>query len=476
MNLNSDICFTALRAKDTRFDGVFFVGIKSTGIYCRPICTARPAKRENCLFYSSAAAAEKAGFRPCLRCRPELAPGNAPVDMKSRLTAAAIHQIEDGLLQDENVSDLANGLGITDRHLRRIFKDELGVTPIEYAQTKRLLLAKHLLTDTRLPVAEIAYASGFSSLRRFNALFRERYRLNPTLIRKTAGGCQSGGSLNFELGYRPPFDWTSLINFLKLRSTPGIETVKNGHYYRTVSLGDQTGWLAVKPISRKPALKIEISTSLARSVLPVMARVKSLFDLTANPSEIESHLQSLPVKYPGTRVPGAFDGFEMAVRAILGQQITVKAATTLSGRFAAEFGEPIETPVKELSYLYPGPGKIAQLSIDDITKLGIIASRARSIIELAKAVSAREIRFSPDVDIDETLKKLCSVPGIGEWTAQYLAMRALNWPDAFPHTDLGIKKALNEDDPGKILETAEKWRPWRAYAAMNLWNTLEKQL
>lgn len=475
MTPNPDICFTALRSKDARFDGIFFVGIKSTGIYCRPVCTARPAKRENCLFFSSAAAAEKDGFRPCLRCRPELAPGNAPVDMKSRITAAAIHQIEDGLLQDQSVSGLAENLGITDRHLRRIFKDEFGVAPVEYVQTKRLLLAKHLLTDTRLSITEIAYASGFSSLRRFNALFRERYRLNPTQIRKSVKGRSCDRSLTFELGYRPPLDWMSILDFMKPRSTPGVEVVKYGRYYRTATIDDRTGWISVETVPGKPALRIVLSDSLTRSVLPVMARVKALFDLTANPSEIVTHLQSIPVKYPGIRVPGAFDGFEMAVRAILGQQITVQAATTLSGRFAAEFGDRLETPYKELLYVYPKANTIAGLCIDDIAKLGIIASRAQSIISLAGAVSHQEIRFSPGVDVEETMKKLRSLPGIGEWTAQYLAMRVLGWPDAFPHTDLGIKKALGEDEPQKILETAEQWRPWRAYAAMHLWKTLEKQ-
>ncbi len=474
MNLDPEICITALRAKDARFDGLFFVGVRSTGIYCRPICTARSARRENYLFFSSAAGAEKAGFRPCLRCRPELAPGNAPVDMKSRLAEAAVSYIEDSLLQEQSIADLACKLGVTSRHLRRVFRDEFGVSPVEYAQTKRLLLAKHLLTDTKLPVTEIAFASGFSSLRRFNTLLRERYKLTPTGIRKHAGSNDKNIPVSFELRYRPPMDWNSLLNFLEPRLTTGIEIIKGKRYIRTVDLEEQQGWLIVSPVRDKPALSIEVSVSLVPSIRLVMAKVKRMFDLRANPLEIESHLASIPVKHPGLRIPGSFNGFETTVRAILGQQITVKAASTLNARFAEKFGKRIDTPIKELRYVYPDPAGIASLTINDIAQLGIISSRARSIIELARAVSNGKINFSAGSDIESTIKMLSELPGIGEWTAQYVAMRVWGWPDAFPHTDLGIRKALGINNPKKILEIAEQWRPWRAYAAMHLWKLLEK--
>lgn len=475
MLLNPDICYSAIRSKDTRFDGLFFVGVQSTGIYCRPICPARTAGRDQCLYFSSAAAAEKAGFRPCLRCRPELAPGNAPVDMKSRLVEAAVSHIEDDLLQDRSVADLADQLGVTARHLRRVFKGEFGVTPIEYAQTKRLLLAKHLLTDTRLPVIAIAFASGFSSVRRFNALFRERYRLTPTNIRKYGNGYEGNLPVSFELGYRPPLDWEAMTGFLKPRLTPGVEMVRDGRYFRTVHRDGHSGWISAGPVPGKPVLQIEVSPSLIPVIRFVIARAKRMFDLTANPGEIEVHLEGIPVKHSGLRIPGTFDGFELAVRAILGQQITVKAASTLSGRFAARFGELVETPYAVLTSVYPGPVKIANTDIGEIATLGITASRAGTILALARAVTNGEIRLDPGTEVEETMEKLCRIPGIGAWTAQYIALRALGWPDAFPHTDLGIRKALGEDNHRRIGAIAEQWRPWRGYAAMHLWKSLEEQ-
>jgi len=473
MLLDQDICYSALQSKDQRFDGKFFVGIKSTGIYCRPICPARTANRKSCQFFPSAAAAEKSGFRPCLRCRPELAPGNAPVDMQSQLAGKAVSRIEDTLLQEESVAELAASLGVSSRHLRRTFRSQFGVSPIEYTQTKRLLLAKHLLTDTQLPVTQIAYASGFSSLRRFNTLIKERYRLTPTDIRKSGAQNERNLPVKFELSYRPPLDWDSLLNFLKPRLTPGTEMIKENRYFRTVKLAENSGWFSVSHRTDKPSLRVEVSLALVPSIRQIMARVKHMFDLTANPTEIESHLSSLPIQHHGLRIPGSFDGFETTVRAILGQQITVKAATTLHGRFMEAFGKPVETPYKELNQIYPDASAIASLSIDDIAQHGIISSRARSITELARAISNKEISLHPNVDIEDTLAKLLNIYGIGPWTAQYVAMRILSWPDAFPHSDLGIKKALGESDPKKILAIAEQWRPWRAYAALHLWKSLE---
>ena len=336
MILNSDICYKALRSKDSRFDGLFFVGVKSTGVYCRPICTARAAKKEYYSYYSSAAGAEKAGFRPCLRCRPELAPGNAPVDMKSKLAEAAVSFIEDSLVQDQSIEGIAKKLGVSGRHLRRVFRDEFGVSPIEYAQTKRLLLAKHLLTDTKLSITKIAFASGFSSLRRFNTLFRERYKLTPTSIRRNGSRYEKNMPVKFELMYRPPLDWDSLLGFLKPRMTEGIETVKGKRYLRTAEIEGNWGWFSVSPIKNKPALSVEVSVSLVSSIRLLMAKIKRMFDLRANPAEIESHLGSIPIMHHGLRIPGSFNGFETTIRAILGQQITIKAASTLSARFVEE--------------------------------------------------------------------------------------------------------------------------------------------
>jgi AraC family transcriptional regulator of adaptative response / DNA-3-methyladenine glycosylase II len=477
MLLNPDICYRAMSARDTRFDGRFFVAVSSTRIYCRPICTVKPPKRENCKFFPSAAAAEDAGYRPCLRCRPELAPGNASVDAVQRIAQAAARLIEDGAVNDAGTETVALRLGITDRHLRRVFQSEFGVAPIAFAQTQRLLLAKRLLTDTRLPVTEVAFASGFGSVRRFNTLFKERYRFNPTRLRKTAALVAPADALNFELSYRPPYDWDALIAFLGARTISGVEAIDGQSYRRTVRLstGDREhrGWIEVAPVKPKHALRVTISTSLAKTLPAVLARVKDLTDLSCHPTDVAQVLGTLATRHPGLRVPGAFDGFELAVRAILGQQITVAAARTLAGRFAATFGVKIETPFAGLTTLFPLPCEVAELKVGQIAKCGIISARARSILALARALSEGELTLAPGNNIEAAIDKLQSLPGIGEWTAQYIAMRALAWPDAFPHTDFGVMKALGEKNPKRVLAIAEAWRPWRAYAVVHLWQSLK---
>ena len=475
MELNPDTCYHAMLAHDTRFDGLFFVGVRTTGIYCRPICTARTPHQDNCRFYRSAAAAERAGHRPCLRCRPELAPGNARIYALDRLASDIAGHIEDGALTDSTVTQLAARVGISARHLRRVVESGFGVSPIELAQTQRLLLAKRLLTDTRLPITEIAFASGFASVRRFNALFKARYRLNPSDLRRLRPASMPAETLICELAYRPPLDWEALRNFLVSRASGGVECVDGERYARTARIGKHTGWLAAGPHPDKPLLRVEVSVSLAPVLLPTLARVKRLFDLNADPQQIAERLGTLAAKHPGLRVPCAFDGFEMAVRAILGQQISVKAATTLAGRFAASFGEPIATPFPLLTHLAPTPQCVAGLDVEQLTALGIVTARAKSILALARAVADGSITLQPGANVESTLARLIALPGIGEWTAQYIAMRALAWPDAFPHTDLGILKALGETNPKRVLERAENWRPWRAYATMHLWKSLEQE-
>lgn len=474
MNLDIDSCYRALLAHDPRFDGAFFVGVSSTKIYCRTVCTAKAPRRENCTFYISAAAAEQAGFRPCLRCRPELAPGNARIDAVSRLAAAAASRIEDGALTERNIEDLAGEMGITDRHLRRVIRHEYGVSPIELAQTQRLLLAKRLLTDTNLPIIEVAYASGFASLRRFNALFKERYRINPTDLRKARASDVPQETLLCELAFRPPLDWQALLLFLGGRAFGGVEMVSDNRYLRTVALGKHRGWTGVEPSTHKHTLRVELSASLAPALLPLLARVKCLFDLAAEPQGIAAHLGSLAAAHPGLRVPGAFDGFEVSVRAILGQRISVKAATTLGSRFAAAFGEPYETPFEGLTHLTPTPERVANANPEEIASLGVTVGRANAIIALAKAVAGGDILLEPGGDVEATEAKLMELQGIGVWTTQYIAMRALSWPDAFLPTDLGVCKALGESNPKRALQLAEAWRPWRSYATMHLWKSLEK--
>ncbi|MDQ4075314.1 MAG: helix-turn-helix domain-containing protein, partial [Chloroflexota bacterium] len=347
-----------------------------------------------------------------------------------------------------------------------------GVSPVELAQTQRLLLAKRLLTDTALPITEIAFASGFSSLRRFNALFQERYRMNPSTLRKGQAAEVPPQTLECELAYRPPLDWDTMLGFLGARATRGVESVEGQRYLRTASFGRARGWLVVEPSRRRHTLRVTLSASLAPAIRPTLACVKRLFDLAASPDAIAARLGSI-VKQPGLRVPGAWDGFEMAVRAVLGQQVSVRAATMLSGRFAAALGEPIETPFDSLTHLSPSAEHVAAATVEEVIALGIITSRARAIVMLAQAVAEGQLALEPGVHVPATLEQLQALPGIGTWTEQIIAMRALAWPDAFPHTDLGIRKALGEPDAKRVLERAEAWRPWRAYAAIHLWHSLE---
>ena len=480
VTLDPHTCYRALRARDARFDGRFFVAVSSTRIYCRPICTVRPPKRENCRFYPSAAAAESAGYRPCLRCRPELAPGNASVDATTRLAQAAASMMEDRTLDKTGLDAIAARLGVTDRHLRRAFRAEFGVAPVEFDQTQRLLLAKRLLTDTPLPIAEVAFASGFGSVRRFNALFRQRYRFQPNRLRgEMRQRVAADDTLYFELSFRPPFDWSGLCGFLDARAIPGVESLEGGRYRRCVAINhDGTrhlGWLAIEMSKKKPTLRVSISASLAKALPPLLSRVKALMDLACNPAEVDGALGALAKRHPGLRVPGAFDGFELGVRAILGQQVSVAAARTLAARFAASFGEPIETPFPVLTTVFPDAERVADLTAARVAQIGIPLARARSVVALAQAVADGSLVLAPHADVDAGLEKLRALPGVGEWTAQYIAMRALAWPDAFPHTDLGVMKALGEKDARRVLAASEAWRPWRAYAVMHLWQSLTKE-
>ncbi|MGQ0510986.1 MAG: AlkA N-terminal domain-containing protein [Betaproteobacteria bacterium] len=480
MTLDPHTCYRALRARDARFDGRFFVAVSSTRIYCRPVCTVKPPRRENCRFYPSAAAAESGGYRPCLRCRPELAPGNASVDATTRLAQAAASLIEDRTLEEDNLEAIAGRLGITDRHLRRAFGAEFGVSPVAFAQTQRLLLAKRLLTDTALPVTEIAFASGFGSVRRFNALFKQRYRLQPQQLRRAAAPAGARDTLNFELSFRPPYDWAAASAFLGARAVAGVESFEAGLYRRTARITvdgrDLLGWLEVGLSKKKPALRVAVSASLAKALPPVLSRVKALMDLSCQPAEVAQALGAsaeLRGFRPGLRVPGAFDGFEVAVRAILGQQVTVAAARTVAGRFAAAFGDPVATPFPALTMAFPTAQKVAGVPYGRIARLGMPGARAKTVLALAQAVAGGDLVLMPNADIEATLDKLRALPGVGEWTAQYIAMRALAWPDAFPHTDLGVMKALGEKDPKRVLAAGEAWRPWRAYAVMHLWQSLQ---
>jgi len=472
-------CYRALRARDSRFDGRFFVGVASTHIYCRPVCGVRLPRRENCSFFPSAAAAEAGGYRPCLRCRPELAPGFAVIDAPAAIARRAASLIDDGFLNEAGLEQLARRVGVTDRHLRRVFGDHFGVSPVQYAQTQRLLLAKRLLTDTALPVTEVAMASGFSSLRRFNALFGERYRLAPTRLREGARRGVAGASgdeepvMRFELAYRPPLAWDALLDFLRARTISGVEAVDARGYRRVVSLrvGDATaaGWIEVRHRSARRTLEVRVASGLQRAVPQVLARVKRLFDVDGRPDEVARVLGPLASATPGLRVPGAFDGFELGVRAILGQQVSVRAAHTVAQRVARRFGAEAATGVPGLGIAFPSPSVIAAARVDELAALGIVAQRATAIRALATALCDGRISLEPGGDVERELEALRALPGIGDWTAQYIGMRALGWPDAFPAGDLVVMRALGAKTPAQARAAAQAWRPWRAYAVMHLW-------
>jgi AraC family transcriptional regulator of adaptative response / DNA-3-methyladenine glycosylase II len=478
MTIDDDVCYRALTARDNRFDGVFFVGVKSTGIYCRPICTAKTPGRARCRFFTSAAVAEQAGFRPCLRCRPELAPGHAPVDQTRTIARAAALRIEAGALQNGNsLDDLAASLGLSSRQLRRAMRKELGVSPIELAQTNRLLLAKRLIAETQLSMAQIAFAAGFESVRRFNALFQAHYRLSPSSLRR-AKKAPSAESFQLSLAYRGPLAWEALLRFLAARAIPGVECVTESAYQRTVGIGDHRGWLRVSQDEGRRLLKVDVATALAPALPALLVRLRNLFDLDARPDVIAEHLSRDPrlaaslERQPGLRVPGAFDSTELAMRAILGQQVSVRGASTLAGRVAERFGEPIETPLPCLNRIAPTAESLAAAAPGALAESGLPRSRAEALQNLARAIAQSKIDLEPGVDPTGTVAKLSELPGIGPWTAEYIAMRALRWPDAFPGGDLGLLKATGLKSKKGLETAAQGWRPWRAYAAMHLWEDL----
>lgn len=469
--LSSDAAYDALLARDPRFDGVFFVGVATTGIYCRPICPARTPGRARCTFYSSPAEAEHAGFRACFRCRPELAPGHAEVDAVDRLVHAAAQRINEGALNDGSVDALASELGVTARHLRRAVEARLGVSPVELAQTRRLALAKQLLHDTSLPLAQIAFAAGFGSVRRFNALFSARMGSNPSDIRRTLPKADGAGAIALRLDYRPPLDYAQMLGFLALRAIPGVEAVDGDTYRRTVHVGKAIGTIEVRPLAKRNALELVLAPALLPVAMQVVARVRRVFDLDARPDIINAALSRDPLlarrvkARPGLRVPGAVDAFEASVRAMLGQQVSVKGATTLAGRFADKFGTRAGDLLR-----FPTAAEVAKLSGAAIAAIGMPGARGEAIRELARAIAEKRVDLDTPRDLDEAVASLVALPGVGPWTAHYLAMRALHLPDAFPAGDLGVRKALDMVSQKDAEARAEAWRPFRAYAVMHLWH------
>ncbi len=485
-------CYLALQARDARFDGCFFTGVTSTGIYCRPVCAVKTPKRENCRFFAHPALAESAGFRPCLRCRPELAP-QALVWSVQDATRILAHQAAHLLDEPEAWSGagdlalpaLAARLGISDRHLRRIFEAQWGVSPLQYLQTRRLLTAKQLLADTPLPVAQIALASGFASVRRFNTVFMARYGLNPSQLRRS--GTERAQSMAIQLGYRPPYDIAAMGAFWVLRQVNAIESIAASATTtcasRTFSIKigatTHTGWLRAEFVPERHHVRLHVSDSL-HGVLPlVIRRVRAWLDLDADPQAIHHVLRHRFPNSEGLRVPGALDGFELAVRAVLGQQITVAAARTLAQRLVDAFGAPIATPIPALSRLFPSAEVLAQATGDALGQLGIVKQRQNAILALARAVDSGQLALHGGAQVHTTIAALKALPGIGDWTAQYIAMRALRWPDAFPAGDVALHKALGvQDAPNVRLASlaaeaaSQAWKPWRSYAVLRAWAEL----
>ena len=451
MSLDARACYRALKTRDRRFDGRFFTGVRSTGIYCRPICPAPTPHAKHCVFFSHAAAAQEAGFRPCLRCRPEVSPDSPAWNGTSSTVARALRLIAEGALDDGSVDTLASRVGVGERHLRRLFDEHVGASPITVAGTQRLLFAKKLLTETALPITAIAFAAGFSSVRRFNHVMLGTYQRSPRDLRGRKPVTTT--AITLTLPFRPPYNWNALMRFLAPRAIPGVEQVTPEMYARTIRIDNIAGRIEVSPVAKSHYLSARIELENLRPLARVTDRLRRLFDTGAPITDIESHLRPLIVKgNRGVRVPGAWDVFELAIRAILGQQVTVKGATTLAGRIVEQYGE-----TTEYGRHFPTAETIASA---DLATIGLPRARAHCIRSVAEA-------FASDTP-PQSSGDLLQLPGIGDWTAQYLAMRAFNEPDAFPGSDLGLRRAAGPDVSAK----AEAWRPWRAYAAMHLWMTL----
>jgi len=492
--LDPDSCYRALCAKDSRFDGEFFVGVASTGIYCRPVCRVKTPRASSCTFYPNASAAEAAGFRPCLRCRPEL----APYALQQNLAYAVWQRIAAGALNGEaTMQDLAQQVGLSTRQLQRLMQQHFGVAPIELAQTARLLFAKKLLQETGLSMTEIAWASGFGSVRRFNALFSSRYGMAPGALRRTRKA--DSNLMTLRLAYRAPFAWDTMLDYLRGRAIAGVEAIEQVGaarcYVRSVRYWHEDkyleGWLKVSRLEHEQQLEIQLGNQFAPVLMQLLDKIRQQFDLDANPAVIEQHLNSDALlaaqigRTPGLRVPGAFSHFELALRAVMGQQISVAGASTLTGRLVRQFGTPVNAevgaPFDSITHHFPEPEQLATVSVEQMAQIGIPTTRAATVLAVAQFAAQDGLNLAPGTSLEQAVTHLKTVRGIGEWTAQYIAMRALRFPDAFPAGDLGLQKAATPTNSAKrisepeLLKRTSHLSPWRSYAALLLWQSLNHQ-
>ena len=479
MDLDHDACYRAISQRDARFDGRLFVGVKTTGIYCRPVCPARTPRAENVVFFPTAAAAQEAGFRPCLRCRPETAPDLGAWRGTSNTVSRALGLIELGALDAADVETLAGRLGVGERHLRRLFRQHLGASPIAVAQTRRVLLAKQLIHETRLPMIEIAFAAGFGSVRRFNETFQALFARPPGALRRAGAQEVSAGprgEVSLLMRYQPPYDWEATLQFLRLRAIPGVESVADGCYSRTIELDASQGTVSVRP-GEGHALRATIRFPKLSALPMIIARLRRVFDLAADPIAISAHLACDPAlaplvaARPGLRAPGAWDGFELAARAVLGQWAATPSATRLAARVAAAHGARLTEPDGDLAIAFPRPQALATA---DLRRLGLPARKAAALGAVAAAFLADPDLLGPSRELDDAVRNLRVIPGLGDRMARYIALRELREPDAFPAVDQAIARALTDPrgrrpSPRDILARAELWRPWRAYAAQHLW-------
>lgn len=481
MELDFDTCYKAIQSRDSRFDGRFFTAVTSTGIYCRPVCPAQTPLRRNVRFYRYAKTAEAAGFRACRRCRPEANPSSPDWNVKADLVARALQLIAEGVMDTEGVTGLAARLAVSERHLHREVVAHVGVGPLQIARTRRTQTARLLLDQTTLPLTEVAFASGFESIRQFNETMRASFGCSPTeLRRRGASPLEGSGWLTLRLGYRPPLDTAHLFDFLARRAVPGIEQVDGSRYRRVAAIEGSAAIIDLEPRAYTPHVLLRLRLGNLGALGSVVERCRWLLDLDADPAAIGDLLSADPAlaplleSRPGLRMPGTFDSWELAVRAVLGQQVSVAGARTLAGRLVASLGEALAEPDGQLTHLFPSPQAVADA---DLSGLGLTRGRAAALRALAEAVSAGQLVLDRRADREETVRHLLTLPGIGPWTASYIAMRALGDPDAFPATDLGLRRAMERlgswTSQRDLLERAEQWRPWRAYAAMHLWASLD---